>query len=218
MSIDNVERGRAERRRGWADQYQYYFALACGVFPLTVGSLIYFAWRITRWDWLPAAGLITVFVGFAFFCVGLISLALFTYRRYRRGDSPAGRLEVQAILGLAALLINFPVAAIYAHSAIRLMTQYYLNVVNESKAPIDRFVLHGPNVNFDLAPIPAGGHVIRSFRFRGDGTLTFEASQQQHSFRGEIEGYVTGSMGGSTTLTIRPDRTVSIRRDPLFAD
>ncbi|SIO67317.1 hypothetical protein SAMN05444166_8332 [Singulisphaera sp. GP187] len=40
----------------------YKISLICGATPLFVGIAIFLLWLITRWDWLMAAGLLTLYL------------------------------------------------------------------------------------------------------------------------------------------------------------
>ncbi|HEX2477136.1 MAG TPA: hypothetical protein VHK01_20440 [Lacipirellulaceae bacterium] len=173
-----------------------WIALACGVIPLIIGSAIYFAFRATRLDWLPIAGYFTILAGLTFFAVGVMCLVAYVYRR--RG------LDLTTFLLGALLFSNFPAAAIYGLSAIGLMTQYVVQVVNESDAVIDSFLVEGPGVRTELGPIQIGESKQCRVFFDADGNLTFNARQQPLRFDGEIEGYVTNNLGGEARVQIKP--------------
>jgi hypothetical protein len=123
-----------------------------------------------------------------------------------------GRLAPQSFLVGGLLLVNFPAAALYGLSAIGLMSQYTVRVINESGATIDSFVLKGPGVDVDFGPITVGDNKTRSLAFTGDGTLDFSASEQRLHFDGQIEGYVTGNQGGDATIRVLPDGKFEITK------
>ncbi|HEY3393934.1 MAG TPA: hypothetical protein VGK58_14575 [Lacipirellulaceae bacterium] len=171
-------------------------AIVCGVIPLTIGSAIYFGFRITRLDWLAIAGYFTILAGLGFFAVGITCLVAYAYRQ----DGLDGRTVLVGLL----LLSNFPAAAFYALSAIALITQYTVQVVNESGAKIDSFVVEGPGVRVELGPIQVGEIKRTRVFFDDDGTATFTARQQQTRFDGEIDDYVSRNMGGEAIVQIEP--------------
>jgi hypothetical protein len=194
---DHALQGEGLRsRRLNSNQAFLWIALAFGTIPLIVGSAIYFAFRATRLDWLPIAGYFSILAGLAFFVVGIACLIAYAYRQ--RGVD--GRTLLVGLL----LLFNFPAAAFYALSGFALITQYVVTVVNESDATIDDFVVDGPGVQVELGPIQVGESKQCRVFFDADGTLMFNARQQQLRFDGEIEGYVTGNLGGMATVRIKP--------------
>ena len=155
-------------------------------------------------DWLAIAGFYTVLSGLIFFAVGIMCLV--AYARRRRDFS------ARTILVGLLLVSNFPAAAIYALSAIGLMTQYVVQVINDSGSVVDSFVVDGPGVRVELGPIPAGKRKQCRAFFDGDGTLTFTAHQHQIRFGGEIEGYVTRNVGGMATIRIKPGGNFEVLR------
>jgi hypothetical protein len=164
--------------------------------PLAVGSAIYFMFRATRNESLAIAGFYTILAGLVFFAVGIICLVAYAYRRHDFG--------ARTLLAAVLLSCNFPLAFIYAVSAAGLMTQYVIDVANESDAVVDSFIVEGPGVRAELGPIQIGDSKQGRVFFDADGSLTFTARQQQLRFGGEIEGYVTNNLGGMATIRIKP--------------
>jgi len=148
-------------------------AIFCGATPLTIGSLIYWAWRGTRWHWLEEAGILNIIGGLVLFFVGTICLIWHINHEARSEHKCRRPLTRQSLLVGGLLLVNFPAAALYGLSVIGLMTQYTVRVINESGTTIDSFVLIGPHVHVDVGPIPMGDVKSRSLAFNGDGTLDF---------------------------------------------
>ena len=108
------------------------------------------------------------------------------------------------------LLVNFPAAAIFTLSAINVVTRYTVRVLNESGNAIESFVVTGPGVRVELGPVAPGHRVKRHLGFSGDGSLEFTARQGQSNFRGVLDGYVTGGLGGDTTIRVLPERQIEI--------
>jgi hypothetical protein len=141
-------------------------------------------------------------IGFAAFVVGTIALLRHLWREFRLERTTRRSLWVQAVLVGGLLLTNFPAAAFYTLSAIDVATRYTVRVHNDSDRPIESLVVTGPGVRVELGPIAPGQQARRHIRFRGDGTLDFSARQQQLQFSGQLEGYVTGGMGGDKSIRI----------------
>jgi hypothetical protein len=187
-----------------ASQALLWIAIGCGAIPLIVGSAIYFAFRATRADWLPLAGYFTILAGLAFFAVGIACLIAYAYRQRR--------LSGLTLLVGCLLLSNIPAAAFYALSGVALITEYVVTVINESESKIDSFVVEGPGVRVELGPILVAESKQCRVNFDADGTLTFNARQQQLRFDGEIDDYVTRNMGGMATIRIKPDGKFNVAR------
>ncbi len=187
-------------------------AILCGAVPLLTGTLIYFAWRLTRIDGLMNAGVWTILFGLLAFVAGLG--CLFNQSWDADGDLVARRhLRRQGAFALALLLSNFPAAAFYTCSAIDVVTHYTVDVENESDRRIESFVITGPGIRAELGPIAPGRRVQRHFQFLGDGTLDFAAQQQDVQFRGQLDGYVTSGLGGEKSIVVRPDGDYELRPD-----
>lgn len=177
-------------------------AIWCGAIPLLVGTLIYGTWRFTRWDWLEKVGLFTIPVGCVIFVAGTVALLRYIWRARRAGHHSPGLLWAQGLLVGGLLLSNFPMAAFYTLSAIDVATRYTVRVHNDTDRPVESLVVTGPGVHAELGPIAPGQWVRRHFHFRGDGPLEFSARQQDSRSTGQLEGYVTGGLGGDKSIRI----------------
>jgi hypothetical protein len=193
----DIVQGEYSQQRGEnSSRALLWAAVACGAIPLAVGSAIYFTFRATRNESLAVAGFYTILAGLVFFAVGIICLVAYAYRQRDFG--------ARTLFAAALLTSNFPLAFIYAVSAAGLMTQYVVQVTNESNAVVDSFVVEGPGARAELGPIQIGESKQGRVFFDADGTLTFTARQQQLRLDGKIEDYVTSSLGGMATIRIKP--------------
>lgn len=177
-------------------------AIALGASPLIIGTLIYFTWRITRWSWLEMMGLATLLIGIVAFFGGMICLTLHLKRQTKFNQTAQRSLIIQTLWVGGLLIVNFPVAAIYASSAIDILTRYTVRVYNDSSQAIESFVILGPNIQTEIGPIPAGKKAVQHNYPKGDGCLRFTARQGQSCFDGELEGYVTGNSSGDKTVRV----------------
>lgn len=173
-------------------------AIALGASPLIIGSLVYFLWRLTRWDWLALMGLLTILIGIFCFIAGAVCLILHLKRKARAtGISP-----ISALLIGGLLIANFPAAVFYAHSAIEISTRYTVRVYNDSNYTIDSFIILGPGVEVEIGPIASGHNAIQHNHITTDGSLNFTARQQEVNFNGELESYVSINHEGDMTVRI----------------
>jgi len=186
--------------------------MVLGAVPLMLATLIYTTWRFTRWSWLESAGLILIFVGFVSVVTGAVFLVRHLWRELRLPRTFRFVSGLQAVLVGGLLLVNFPAAAIFTLSAINVVTRYTVHVFNESGSPIESFVVTGPGVQVELGPIASGHRVQRHLGFAGEGPLDFTAHQGQSDFVGQLDGYVTGGLGGDTTIRVLPERKYEIQK------
>lgn len=194
-------------------------AIALGATPLILGSLIYWTWRMTRWSFLEMMGLATLLLGFIAFLIGATCLMLYIRKETRNGNTPQRSLIVRALLVGGLLVLNFPAAAFYTGSAIKIYTQYTVEISNDSQQPIERLTITGPGITVNLDPIPPGKTLRQYLQFKGDGPLEFSGTQRETKFSGTLDPYVTGSLGGHKILRVKSNGLYEIEaqdRSPLL--
>jgi hypothetical protein len=188
-------------------------AVVCGAIPLTLGTIIYWTWRAKRLPWLEVAGLINIFTGLVLFTFGAICLAAYGFRESRTLGKRRVPLGWQIVLVAGLLLINFPAAAMYGISAMRLMNFRNVVIVNDSGKTIESFMLQAPGVEVEVGPIEPNKIAIRNLDFHSDGKLNFSAKQGDFQFGGQLEGYLTGGTGGETIVRVQPDGKFEVLRN-----
>ena len=193
----------------------YKSAIVLGASPLLVGTLIYVMWRYTQWEWLEAAGGLTILFGFVAFCMGASALCRHLWFESRAQQISSRTLLLQAVVVGSLLLANFPLAGYFALSAVAVSMQYTVRVFNKSDQTIDSFIVTGPGVQVELGPIASGQHTRRDLLIQTDGTLEFTARQQELEFKGQLEGYVTGGMGGFKDIRVKEGGVYEIYPDAL---
>ena len=187
-------------------------AILSGATPLLTGVLIYGSWRLTQAEWLMSAGLINIVAGLAMFLAGVICLSMRSTRVVVGDVATRRRFSAIRKLAWVMLIANFPAALLIVHSVIVIKTRYTVTVVNESKTPIDSFMVIGPSVRVELAPIPANGKVTKHFRFSGEGSLEFETRVGQMKTNDLIDGYVTSNLGGANTVRFNDRGGIEVER------
>ncbi|MGW8257748.1 MAG: hypothetical protein ACWGMZ_09715 [Thermoguttaceae bacterium] len=188
----------------------YRVALACGVLPLLVGVSIFLLWVSTGWQWLVVAGIVTLCGGVAIFLVGIIALTWYCWLALHTLDISKRRTWLSTFACAGLLLSNFPVAGGIIVAAIAIETRYTVVVHNTLQQPLDDVRVFGGGCEVTFGAISPGGVVRRSFWIHQDGTLEFRAVSNATTYAQTIDGYVTNGMGGYTTVTVKPDGTVSV--------
>jgi len=179
----------------------YGIALTCGAVPLLAGISIFALWLVTRTG------------GIAILLVGSVSLARFFWLGSRMPGFPRRRLWLSTVGGASLLLSNFPVAGGISAAVIAIETRYTVVVHNASRQALDSVSVVGGGCDEFLGSIRPGGDARQSFWIQHDGELEFRATSGTTVYRETIEGYVTNSMGGHTTVTVNSDGTISVRND-----
>ena len=173
-------------------------AIVCGAVPLAIGTAIYLAWRVTRWEGFMVMGAGTIVLGLVMFLVGMTCLSLHLSRE--AGVQPE-RSWRQAILVGGLLLLNFPAAFLCVRSANDIATRYTLTIENQSGEVIDRLVLEGACPRLEFEKLKPGVRLVVYFHPRFEGPATFEARLGDKQLEGVVDSYVTA--GQSSTLRIK---------------
>lgn len=185
-------------------------AIICGALPLVTGVAIFAAWLITSWQWLEYAGIITLYAGFGLFVVGAVALGVCIYMA--RSVSPRLHLGRRVALAAILLLSNFPVAGVIVEAAIALETRYTVVVHHASKQPLADVLVFGGGCSERIESIPPGATVRRSFYIQHDDELRLQCLRGGVQVSETIDGYVTGSMGGHTTVTVGDNGPFSVQQ------
>ena len=175
-------------------------ALICGLVPLSVGTMVFIAWLITRDSDLMAIGAATIAYSIPLFIIGFISLIVDGWKasEARNEEWRARRLVARSIL-----LLNFPVAATYVAVACYLNSTYTIIVENISAERIDRLTLVDPFRNrYEFGPVEANDRREEAFHFRGEGSVLYEVSSGGVVRSDVLIGYTTFGIGGCVRLTI----------------
>lgn len=188
-------------------------AIACGILPLSFGVWIFLAWLVTRWDGLMAAGLFTLYVGVGLFLIGAVAVGVFCWRGARSTHMSRRRLWLTSVACAVLLLSNFVVAGWIIATVIDIKTAYIVTIENETAEPLRDVRVSGGGCDVDFGVIPSGGRVQRTFWIQREGELEFRAVGGTTVYGEVIDGYVTNSMAGETSVTVKLDGTVAIRND-----
>ncbi|MBT8038194.1 MAG: hypothetical protein KJO21_11675 [Verrucomicrobiae bacterium] len=107
------------------------------------------------------------------------------------------------LLVVVAILIAATSVQVY----LILDSRYTVTVKNDTSVPIKLVQISGGGSEVTIDSIDAGGSETRHFWIETDGRL--ELQHDSDNQRHIIDGYVTGSLGGDTTVTIHPDGAVT---------
>lgn len=191
----------------------YRLALICGALPLVVGIGIFLLWLVTDWNGLRIAGIVMIYGGLVIFALGAGALARFWWLTFRPNELPPDwpRRRVRRSTTLCALLLlsNFPMAGGIIVAAIALDTRFAVVIHNNSQQPLESVRVSGGGCDISFGSIPPGGVARRSFWIHTDGELVFQATSGTTSHKEIIAGYVTNGMGGSATVTVNANGTIS---------
>lgn len=143
-----------------------------------------------------SAGVIVIYAGIALFLLGLFCL-------WRFNSADPALPNRKFAVSLCLLIANFFVAAAIVIAAIFISTSYTVIIVNESGIPLDAVMVSGGGVSIDFGQIPIGNHVKRTFYIDTDGELNCQYILAGANQVVQIDGYVTGNLGGYKRIRIR---------------
>ncbi len=181
--------------RGWL-----IAATACALLPFALACAIFAAWYRTQAAWLPVAGLLDIGFGLA-----LLPAGLFCVQRYSASvnrDTVPGWFR-NAVTAVVMLLGNVPAALGFLVAADQVMSAYRVGIRNDSPMEACELVLRSPLGQYRVGDLAPGASVERTFRFAGEGAVTFTLRLGERRIDGVLDGYVSGN-GGSACLTFTP--------------
>lgn len=119
---------------------RYRIAIACGLVPMVLGTVIFVAWLFTDLDALEIIGVLFIYGGVLLFAVGIGSLSAFVSRARKAGST----YRKPTALALAILVLNLPLCAAYISIAFALESAHVVAVVNRAGMPIEGLTLTDP--------------------------------------------------------------------------
>ena len=179
-----------------------FAAFVCALMPLVTGTAIFCAWELLRWDGLMLAGFAMIYAGTALFAIGFSCLLFHVVRSPRTKTIGFWRSHGTSVLAGTLLLANFPIAAVYAVTAINDYTIYELTVENGRGQPLESFIVSGGGVHIDFGTISPGAIEYRRFHILQDGELSYRFDSGGVEHIGIIDGYVTNGMSSSKLILI----------------
>ena len=185
---------------------------------LTVFTVIFLAWVVSRAVWLMAAGVVLIYAGVCCIAVGAVCLAVYLWRSWRAGAAPRRRIAWQALGVLALYLVNFVAAGGAVFGAIMIETRYTVSITNHSSVALESAQVAGGGVCAEFGNILPGATVKRSFWIENDGELVLTGTHGTRKVDATVDGYVTSNFGADLAVVLKTDGTVSTtdkrRRDP----
>lgn len=173
-------------------------AFLCGLLPLCVGICVFVAWGVTRAPWLEFAGLVTLAAGTLLAIAGLLATAIYAIGARRRA---VPRWRAHAGTAVAVILANFPVALAILAAVNHMFAAYVVSVDNLSSHAIEQLTIDSAQGHYVFGNVPARSRASRTFRFDGEGAVTFAATWNGHVQSGTLDGYVSGN-GGARTIRV----------------
>jgi len=190
----------------------YAASIIFGVAPLIFGIFVFALWYFTRADVLIMAGVFTIIGGLVSVLIAAICLIVYLWHQLRNGI--AGKILLKrGVLTAIIIIANFPIGYFCSNAALNIITQYVLTIENKSTSVITGATIMAPGISKQFESIKPNEKIVLKLNFKGDGILEFEVKQGATDFGGVIEPYVTGSLGGATTLIFENDGQYKIVQD-----
>ena len=185
----------------------YKYSLFFGISPLFIGVLIYFGWLFSRFGWLQVAGTLNIVFGLVAFCIGIICLAIYAYKSSKQNKYHWGR---KAILSLAILLSNFPVAAAIIYHVTYIQSTYYVVINNNSAYEITDIVVTAKNQHMlnNITPMSVSRYALH---FDHEGAVNYSMIFNHVKHTGVLFGYVTWDHGHTAVMEVTHSGSIKIK-------
>jgi len=194
-------------------------AVLCGVAPLVLGTVIFFAWVLTRADWLTTAGVLTILAGSWAVTFGSVFLVGHLWRSRRSRTVPGRRLVWQAIAVVALYVANFIGAGAAIWGVIAIETRYTVSITNRSEAPLEFARIEGGGLDIRFGTIAPGETVKHSMWIEQDGELVLKGTHGTEEIDATIDVLVMERFGEDKIVVLEADGTVkSSDRCPIELD
>ena len=177
----------------------YRIGLISALLPLVMGTGIFGAWVFTRQDWLMSAGIYTIAGGLILFVAGVVAV-FFIARLAKKQGLPCKK----KIITLACLLVaNFPVAMWMTFSALDILAEYKVSIINNSTESA-QIIFSDPTGKIHAVPdVSPHSKTQMIFHFEGEGAVMYQVTSKTFDRSGTLFGYITNGMGGSAVLEIQ---------------
>ncbi len=182
----------------------YRTAIACGLFPMLLGTAVFAAWLFTDLDALEFIGLLLIYGGIVLFAAGIVSLLVFVSHARKGGIA----YRIPTTLALAVLVLNFPLCAAYMSIAFAMESAHVVTVVNRAGMPIEALTLTDPaGRQFRLGTVWPGQVRHACLDFSGEGAVQFSLNVDGETRAGTLIGYLADPLGSHATLRLSEELT-----------
>jgi hypothetical protein len=186
----------------------YRAALIFGLLPLAIGLGVFLCWYAADWDWLPSAGMATVFWGSIATLLGLVCLIGYGVTALR--TTPKRHIAGRFVIALPLLLANPAVALLILSTVAQIPVPRVRVFVANDGPDLAGFVLSGACAKVDIGAIASGGWNQRKIVIKRRGKLQFDASQSGRPISGVIAEQITPDDEPDFELTFADDGTWSV--------
>jgi hypothetical protein len=184
----------------------YRIGLVSALLPLVMGTGIFVAWVFTRQDWLMSAGIYTIAGGLILFVVGVVAI-FFIARLAKKQGLPCKK---KLIILTCLLVMNFPVAMGMTFSALDILAEYKVVIVNNSTESV-QIVFSDPMGNNHAVPdVSPHSKTQMIFHFEGEGAVMYQMTSKTLDRSGTLFGYITNGVGGKAVLEIQEDGLIKV--------
>ncbi len=194
----------------------YRTAIACGLFPMVLGTAIFAAWLFIDLFALEIIGILFIFGGIVLFAAGVVSLLVFVSRARKGGIA----YRKPTTLALAVLFLNFPLCAAYVSIAVAMKFADGVTVVNRAGMPIEALTLtDSAGGQFRVGTVGPGQVRHACLDFSGEGAVQFSLNIDGETRAGTLIGYPDPLFGSHATLRLSEEliaqASVEFRRTSL---
>ena len=185
-------------------------ALACGLIPLGIGTVVFVLFLIFRTEDFALFGFLTILVGSCLAGVGFVCLCVYFYqsRRAAPDDAAIARRRVQFDLGV--IVANFSIAFGMAWLGLWLMSRVTITVHNRDAVPIgDVHVATNYGGTHNLGTIAPHNTKAITLSDKDFDELQFNYVQNGVQYQETINQYAVEVEDGTMGLAIEKGKLVA---------
>ncbi len=180
--------------------------------PMVIGIFILWVWYVTRITWVPFTGIALLYIAVPLNLVSLIVLVSRYISKTLKKIFRDRSLKKQYLGVIFLLVLNYPIAGFCFYAGLWIANEVEIKIVNQSPAILEEIKIFGPrNEKYAFPDVATGETVIETFHPGGEGSVEIEFTAHQKKFRHMALGYITGGMGGSSTIVVDKDFAVAVQ-------
>jgi len=169
----------------------------CGLLPLATGTIIFILWLFTRADILILLGVYTLLAGIVLVLIGAAFLLA-----YYISAKPKPRALIRPLFWL---IINFPIAFLFATFAIDALTTYTIVVNSDCPKPAELQITDPYGQQFTIPQ-----NTTRQPDINGEGRVIYSLIVDNATTeQGTLIHYTRHNSGIHTTVTISQNCTIT---------
>jgi len=159
------------------------------------------------------AGIFTIYVGLALFCLGIVCLAIYFYKARANNIKDYWKKSLVAFI---ILIANFPAAATIISAVMYEESASSVTVVNNSEYIVEDIYLSDRIHQYEIGSVLPNEILNKQIHFKSEGSVRYFFQSNGVKYKGTIFGDVTDGLGVSGEIVI--DESGEVKVFEIFED